>query len=313
MRPVDPGRGTVCRALGAGRRAPAPDRCLGGDGPPDRPHRAPARCRRRRRRRPGPAAPEAIGHLRRGVPRISLPCRRGSGRGLHGPWRGLEPRRGAEVHQGAAGPRPGLPAAVLPGGRDHGAARTPGDRPRLQPGSRRRRLPLLRDAVHPRPDPGGRDPGVSRGRGARPRRAPAPAPRPDQAARRRLQHDRLRAQPGGAAPRPQAQEHHAGQVRRDAGRRLGPGAAVRPERGGPRPRRGDAHPQFRQQRLGLAHGGRRGHAGLHEPGAGGRALGAGRAAQRRVQLGRDPVRAADGPGPLRGQPRRRGARPRPPR
>ena len=50
-------------------------------------------------RRPGPAAPEAIGHLRRGVPRISLPCRGGTGRGLHGPWRGLEPRRGAEVPQ----------------------------------------------------------------------------------------------------------------------------------------------------------------------------------------------------------------------
>ena len=49
---------------------------------------------------------------------------------------------------------------------------------------------------------------------------------------RRLQRDRLRPQPGRAAPRPEAGQHHARQVRRDAGRRLGPGQG---RRTGPKP------------------------------------------------------------------------------
>ena len=51
---------------------------------------------------------------------------------------------------------------------------------------------------------------------------------------RRLQRHRLRAQPGCAAPRHQAGQHHRGQVRRDAGRRLGPGQAPGPGRAGVR-------------------------------------------------------------------------------
>ena len=75
----------------------------------------------------------------------------------------------------------------------------------------------------------------------------------------------LRARPRRAAPRPQAGEHHAGQVRRDPGRRLGPGQGDRPAGG----RRGDAAERR------WAHFGRRldpdrhrlraGDAGLHEP------------------------------------------------
>ena len=44
---------------------------------------------------------------------------------------------------------------------------------------------------------------------------------------RRLRRDRLCPQPRGAAPRPEAGQHHAGQVRRDAGGRLGPGQGAR--------------------------------------------------------------------------------------
>ena len=41
-----------------------------------------------------------------------------------------------------------------------------------------------------------------------------------------LQRHRLRPQPGRAAPRPEAGQHHAGKVRRNAGGRLGPGQAA---------------------------------------------------------------------------------------
>ena len=74
--------------------------------------------------------------------------------------------------------------------------------------------------------------------------APAPVPR-------RLQRDRLRAQPGRAAPRHQAGQHHRRQARRDPGRRLGAGQAdgqVRAGRGLPAsgrwcPRRPAARPR----------------------------------------------------------------------
>ena len=57
----------------------------------------------------------------------------------------------------------------------------------------------------------------------RPRPAVAGAAQAAAAVPRRLQRDRLRPQPGRAAPRHQAGQHHRRQVRRDAGGRLGPG------------------------------------------------------------------------------------------
>ena len=48
---------------------------------------------------------------------------------------------------------------------------------------------------------------------------------------RRLQRDRLRPQPRRAPPRPEAGQHHARRVRRDAGGRLGPGQERRPAGG----------------------------------------------------------------------------------
>ena len=49
-----------------------------------------------------------------------------------------------------------------------------------------------------------------------------------EAVRRRLQRGRLRAQPRDHPPRPEAEQHHARRLRRDPGRRLGPGQGDRP-------------------------------------------------------------------------------------
>ena len=60
----------------------------------------------------------------------------------------------------------------------------------------------------------------------------AGAPQPPETVHRRLQRDRVRRQPGRAAPRHQAGQHHRRQARRDAGGRLGPGQGPGPGRAG---------------------------------------------------------------------------------
>ena len=65
----------------------------------------------------------------------------------------------------------------------------------------------------------------------RPRRAEPGALEAAAAVPRRLQRDRLCPQPRRAPPRPEAGQHHAGQVWRDAGGRLGPGQERGPARG----------------------------------------------------------------------------------
>ena len=78
--------------------------------------------------------------------------------------------------------------------------------------------------------------GFPRGRipPTRPRPAEPEVPRPAPAVHHGLQHGGLCPRPGGRAPRPEAVEHHAGPVRRDAGHGLGPGQAIRPGRLGRR-------------------------------------------------------------------------------
>ena len=114
---------------------------------------------------------------------------------------------------------------------------------------------------------------------------------------RRLPRDRLRPQPWGPAPRPEAVEHPARAVRRDTGRRLGPG-----EGGGTRrhPRvglgRADAEDRadlgfgLGKQRNPAGHGGR--DSCLHEPRTGRRATRSDRAGERRLQPGRHALRAS---------------------
>ena len=166
--------------------------------------------------------------------------------------------------------------------------------------------PLLRDAVRARREPQGghrrlpRVRRVSRRGGDGPATTPVPVPG-------RVQHDGVRAQSRDHPPRSQAGEHHAGPVRRDPGRRLGPGQGRRPRR---RPGRafgrGDdpAGERLGQQRDRGGHG--HGHAGLHEPGAGGgthRIAGPG---QRHLQPRRNALQPPDRPAPLCGARRDRG-------
>ena len=142
------------------------------------------------------------------------------------------------------------PAGAVPArGRDHRAARAPRDRPGLRPGPRRRRpARTTRCGSSAARASRRRSSSSTRGAGERTpaaaadvdvgRRVPAAArPVP-----RRLRRDRLRPQPGRAAPRPQAGQHHARPLRRDAGRRLGPGQGDRPPRHRPRRGRGDGEP-----------------------------------------------------------------------
>ena len=81
----------------------------------------------------------------------------------------------------------------------------------------------------------------------RPRPPVAGAAQAPAAVHRRLQRDRLRAQPGRPAPRHQAGQHHRRQVRRDAGGRLGPGQAAGPGRAGQRRGRADARADLGQR------------------------------------------------------------------
>ena len=86
---------------------------------------------------------------------------------------------------------------------------------------------------------------------------------------RRLQRDRLRAQPRRAAPRHQAGQHHAGQIRRDAGRRLGAGQGVgRAEGGAGVVAEGALRPASAGGSTPTVAGSALGHAGVHEPRAG---------------------------------------------
>ena len=113
--------------------------------------------------------------------------------------------------------------------------------------------------------------------------------------RRRLQRHRLRPQPRRAAPRPEARQHHARQVRRDAGRRLGPGQG-RPaaaELGADDRSRRDADAALRRRLVGDGRRPGDGHAGVHEPGAGGRPARRARPGERRLQPRGDAVRPAD--------------------
>ena len=149
-------------------------------------------------------------------------------------------------------------------------------RPGRQPQGGHRAVPCRR---RPAPRPGRADAG--------PAQAPAPV-------HRRLQCARLCPQPGRAAPRPQAGQHHARPLRRDADRRLGPGQGDGPaerESGRRRSRPcGRRWPAIRRRRAtGSAHR----HAGVHEPGAGGGPAGAAWAGQRRLQPRGDPVLHAD--------------------
>ena len=197
------------------------------------------RGRRRRRRGDRELGGRKRGdRRRRPVPHRPLPRPRGPRRGLRRPRPATAPHRRPEAHQERTRHRPGEVRPLRRRGRDHRPARAPRHRPGLRPGHLRRRPPVLRHAVHPRRQPqGGHRAVPPRGGGPRPRRADPGPPEAAAAVPRRLQRDRLRPQPRRAPSRLEAGQHHAGQVRRDAGGRLGPGQDRGPARGRDRRRR----------------------------------------------------------------------------
>ena len=323
-RAAGPGRRRARPAGGAGRRAPGSSTAA----TPSRAWRPSARSapvrerpgadRRPRPRRPRLARvavgrhrdagddPEATADLRRrhadrrrlAVPHPAAARPGRPGRGLRGPRRGAEPRGGAEGDPGPSTPttRPAAPGSC--------------SRPR-SPAGWSTRGSSRSTAWAPTPTAGRTTPCGSSGATASRRRSTAstptrrPRPRPGRAVagvaqaaaavRRRLQRDRLRPQPGRAAPRPQAGQHHARPVRRDAGGRLGPGQGRRPRRGR-RPASAEATlrpASASRQQPRRWPGSAIGHAGLHEPRAGRGAARPARPGQRRLQPGGDALLPAD--------------------
>ena len=323
------GRGDAPASLGDRRARPPPTRARrprprrgAGDGTvadpaatlgqDDRPHpRQHAGGHRVAAVRSGPRGGAPRGGLEgagrgRGSGSSGSTCAGGPRRGLHRARRGARPRGRAQGDPGPARRRPAQPQPLPDRGRGDRRPGAPGDRAGLRARPVPRRPPLLRDAVHPRPDPQGRDRRVPPGR-RRPRPRPGPPRDRAEAARRplprRLPGDGVRPRPRGDPPRPEAGQRDARRLRRDARGRLGPGQ----DAGGALDRPGllvgpdaaEAALGERPERDPVRLDDR--HAAVHEPRAGRRPARRDGAAERRLQPGRHLVRRPD----------RRGAVPRP--
>ena len=208
----------------------------------------------------------------------------------------------------------GQPGAVPARGRGDGAAGASRDRPGLRDRLQRPGRAVLRDAIHQGRELQRGGPAVSPG--PRPAAACATASRGSgssscSALRRRLRHDRVRAQPRRDPPRPEAVQRRwwASTARPWSWTGAWPsssaGTSSATWQG-----RGDAPAVLAQRvdRHDRRH--RRGDPGVHEPGAGGGGPGPGRVRQRRLRPGGDPLLPADraesdhGPGGHDGPPTR---------
>ena len=141
------------------------------------------------------------------------------------PRQRTEPRRGPQGDPGPLRRRPAEPGPVRVRGRDDRRLEHPGIVPvyglgHYADGRPYYAMRFIKGKASRRRSIGFTRPRNSR---ARPGRVHSGAARAAGAVHRRLRCDGLCPQPRRAASRPQAGQHHAGQVRRDAGGRLGPG------------------------------------------------------------------------------------------
>ncbi len=173
---------------------------------------------------------------RRAVPHPPLPPRGRAGPGLRRPRRRARPRGRAEgdpPRQGRRGPTSAAGSCSRP--RSTAAWSTPGSS---------RSTAWAPTTTAGRSTPCGSSRGTASRRPSRRTTRSTPGPTRAPVEFRKLlgrfvdvlRGDRLRAQPGGAAPRPEAAQRDAGPVRRDAADRLGPGQGDRPPRAGQRRR-----------------------------------------------------------------------------
>ena len=213
-------RDTECRAESGGVRPFQP--CPPTAGPSRRPRRA-GQPGRPARAAAWTAPSASAGPSRATVPRAPAARRRRPGRGLRGRGPGTAPRGGAQGDQegtrlptrsaGAGSSwRRRSPAGWSTRGscRSTGWAPTPTAGPSTPCGSSAATTSRRPSSGSTRPTP------VRFGHVAGVPAAAGPV-------HGRVQGDRVCAQPGRAAPGPEARQHHAGQVRRDAGGGLGPG------------------------------------------------------------------------------------------
>ena len=184
---------------------------------------------RRPRRHPRPR-PDRLRPRRHPLPEGPRPRQGGPGDRLRRPRRGVASRGRAEGDPARVRRQPRQPGPLPPRSRDHRRPGASRHRPRLWPGPLRRRPTLLCHAVHQGRQPQARHRRLPRRPVAdagprRPDPGPPEAPPPVPG---RLQRRGLRPQPRCPAPRPQARQRDGRQVRRDPGRRLGPGQVRRP-------------------------------------------------------------------------------------
>ncbi len=178
---------------------------------------------------------------------------------------------------------------IPPRGRDHREAGAQGDRADPRVPHRPPRPVVVRDEVRQGPHPAVGHRALSQGQaGVGPGGASPGVPRAARPVHRGVRDDGLRPPPGGGPSRPEAGQRDPGRLRRDDRPGLGPGDRLGRDRLDAR-RRLDRHVAVPAGRVADEVGQGLRYARLHGPGAGRGAPDGGRAGQRHLLPGRDPL------------------------